>query len=161
MSFFALSRLFDVMWMRGVAGVLAVVVAFVVPANAGGKKVDAAVVTRPADVGPYTAPDGDKLLAEGKKLFDSLKISENGLTCKSCHFKYEAYEESFLLPYPHAVGMAKKRAGMDAVEADEMVQLCLVITMDSKPLPWESRELAALTAYVLDQQRGFIAHKGN
>ncbi len=119
------------------------------------KRVDPNTVQRPTDYTALQATDEKELKAEGEKLFDSLKLSENGLTCKSCHFKLEAYDESFKSPYPHPVGMAKRRAGLEQVHADEMVQLCLVVTMDSQPLPWDSRELAALTAYVLQQQVDF------
>ncbi|MEO1205690.1 MAG: hypothetical protein AAFV45_05105 [Pseudomonadota bacterium] len=127
------------------------------PLMAAGKKVDPATVTRPSGSNLIELSDQAAALKQGEKLFDSLKLSENGLTCKSCHFKYEAYEKTFLEPYPHAVGMAAKRAGMDQVTADEMVQLCLVVTMDSEPLGWQTPELAALTLYVLDQQRDFQA----
>ncbi len=135
----------------------ALVALFGASAVRAGKTVDPATVTRPADLKPPVATDDADVLAKGEKLFDSLQLSENGLTCKSCHFRLEAYEESFREPYPHGVGMAKKRAGLDAVHADEMVQLCLVVTMDSVPLAWGSPDLSALTAYVLDQQRDFIA----
>jgi hypothetical protein len=37
-----------------------------------------------------------------------------------------------------------------------MVQFCLVQPMASVPLPWESRPLAALTAYSQEVQRNFI-----
>lgn len=130
------------------------------PASWAGKKVDPATVTRPAGMTLDLPKDTKALLPLGEKLFDSLKLSENGLTCKSCHFKFEAYEESFKKPYPHAVGMAKKRAGLDSVHVDEMNQLCLVVTMDSKPLPWGSQELLALTAYVLEQQKDFRKRSG-
>jgi cytochrome c peroxidase len=126
-------------------------------AQAGERKVDPKLVTRPAGTTLLATDNDGQALSIGEKLFDSLQLSENGLTCKSCHYKYEAYEKSFKAPYPHAVGMAKKRAGLDQVEADEMVQLCLIVTMDSKPLDWQSSELAALTAYVLKQQREFSA----
>ena len=129
-------------------------------AMAEGKRVDPKMVTRPPGTELKLPADTSALLPVGEKLFDSLKLSENGLTCKSCHFKYEAYEESFLKPYPHAVGMAKKRAGLDSVHADEMNQLCLVVTMDSKPLPWDSEELRALTAYVLKQQKVYRQKRG-
>lgn len=130
--------------------------AFCADAALAEKRVDPKAVQRPADFTPLQFPDETALKAEGEKLFDSLQLSENGLTCKSCHFKLEAYAESFKSPYPHPVGMAKRRAGLKQVHEDEMVQLCLVVTMDSNPLPWDSRELAALTAYVLQQQVDFI-----
>ena len=37
---------------------------------------------------------------------------------------------------------------MDEVNAAEMVQFCMNVPMMSDPFPWDSRELAALTAYV-------------
>lgn len=129
----------------------------VVGVQSSERTVDPALVTRPAGTELFKADDDAALLAEGERLFDSLKLSENGLTCKSCHFRLEAYESSFREPYPHAVGMASKRAGLAQVHADEMVQLCLVVTMDSVPLDWASRELAALTAYVLAQQADYRA----
>lgn len=138
-----------------VAALLAAILVGGGPAKAEGKRVDPKTVMRPAGTELQLPADTSALLPVGEKLFDSLKLSENGLTCKSCHFKLEAYEESFREPYPHAVGMAKKRAGLDSVHADEMNQLCLVVTMDSKPLPWGSEELRALTAYVLEQQQEF------
>jgi hypothetical protein len=36
-----------------------------------------------------------------------------------------------------------------------MVQLCMVIPMASKPLAWDSKELAALSAYSLEVQKTF------
>ncbi len=51
--------------------------------------------------------------------------------------------------------MAKERANLDTIRLDEMVQLCLVVPMASKPLPWDSRELAALTAYAGAVQKSF------
>ena len=38
---------------------------------------------------------------------------------------------------------------------DEMVQGCMVMPMAAKPLPWDSPELAALVAYVEQQQKTF------
>jgi len=131
------------------------------PASRAGKTVDPDTVSRPAGTSlPASNLADPVLVAKGEALFDSLQLSENGLTCKSCHYKFEAYTETFLKPYPHAVDMAAKRAGLDQVDADEMVQLCLVVTMDSKTLAWDSEDLAALTAYVLQQQRDFQASSG-
>jgi hypothetical protein len=45
---------------------------------------------------------------------------------------------------------------MARVALDEMVQFCMVVPMASKPLPWESKELAALTMYAQEVQKGFI-----
>ena len=45
--------------------------------------------------------------------------------------------------------------GLKQIHADEMVQLCMVRPMEAKPLAWNSKELAALTAYVVDIQKSF------
>ena len=66
---------------------------------------------------------------------------------------------SFAEPYPHAVAMAKDRAGLDQVTAAEMVQLCMVIPMAAEPLDYGSLELAALTAHVEQLQAGFDPSK--
>lgn len=36
-----------------------------------------------------------------------------------------------------------------------MIQVCMVMPMETKPLPWNSKELAALVAYVQIQQKSF------
>ncbi len=38
-----------------------------------------------------------------------------------------------------------------------MVQLCMVVPMSADPLPWDSEELAALTAYVVALREDFAA----
>ena len=58
-------------------------------------------------------------------------------------------------PYPHRVAMAEQRAGVKEVTADEMVQFCMIVPMQAKPLGWSSRELAALSAYTVALQTGF------
>ena len=62
---------------------------------------------------------------------------------------------SFAKPYPHEVAMPLQMAGVEQVHADEMVQFCMVVPMESDPLPWDSRELAALTAYTVSLQTDF------
>ena len=46
--------------------------------------------------------------------------------------------------------MAVNKAGMTSVDADEFVQFCIVVPLKGEPLAWESKQLAALTAYVVD-----------
>jgi cytochrome c len=36
-----------------------------------------------------------------------------------------------------------------------MVQFCMIVPMADEPLPWDSTELAALTAYVQSIQPGY------
>jgi hypothetical protein len=52
--------------------------------------------------------------------------------------------------------MPEERSGVAQVALDEMVQVCMVVPMASKPLPWESKELAALTVYAQEVQKDFI-----
>jgi cytochrome c len=110
-------------------------------------------VKRPAGYTPYKGKPAE-LIAAGKILFSDTKLSTNGLSCSTCHQNYGAYQPTFAKPYPHAVAMASDM-GLKTVHADEMVQLCMVEPMAAKPLAWKSRELAALTAYVVDIQKGF------
>jgi len=49
--------------------------------------------------------------------------------------------------------MAKDVSAIEAIDAEGMVQFCLVRPMMSKTLPWDSKELAALTAYVEEVQK--------
>jgi cytochrome c len=62
----------------------------------------------------------------------------------------------FAKPYPHYVQMAKEVAGMDSITLEGMVQLCMIRPMQSKPFAWDSRQLAALTAYTGVLQKKFI-----
>ncbi len=93
----------------------------------------------------------------GKKLFHDTSLSTNGGSCATCHADHGLFKSTFLQPYPHRVNMAKSRFGLNSIHLDEMVQLCMVVPMESKPLPWNSKELAALVAYVEDVQQSFIA----
>jgi cytochrome c len=110
-------------------------------------------IKRPANYKPYRGKSAE-LIATGKALFSDTKLSTNGLSCNTCHQNYGAYQPTFAKPYPHAVAMATEM-GFKQVQADEMVQLCMVRPMAAKPLAWNSKELAALTAYVVDIQKGF------
>jgi len=92
-------------------------------------------------------------------LFEDSSLSSNGISCYSCHATDGRFGATFATPYPHPFEMARKVAGVDrAMFADEVVQFCLLVPMKGQSLPWDSRELAALTAYVVDvRQREFIA----
>ncbi|MBK7280307.1 cytochrome c peroxidase [Candidatus Aalborgicola defluviihabitans] len=105
---------------------------------------------RPAGYKPIA---GDAQL--GEKLFNDTKLSTNGMSCASCHANYGAFSASFAKPYPHAVTMAKDQLGRKSIYLDEMIQACMVMPMAAKPLPWDSRELAGLTAYVQTLQKTF------
>ncbi|PHM20473.1 MAG: hypothetical protein CK604_05985 [Curvibacter sp. PD_MW3] len=109
-----------------------------------------ASITRPAGYKPQA---GDAAL--GEKLFNDTKLSTNGMSCASCHANHGAFQASFAKPYPHTVAMAKEQLGRKTVHLDEMVQGCMVMPMAAKPLPWDSKELAALTAYTASLQKTF------
>jgi len=109
-----------------------------------------ASITRPAGYKPMA---GDAAL--GEKLFKDTKLSTNGMSCASCHANHGAFQASFAKPYPHTVAMAKEQLGRKTVHLDEMVQGCMVMPMAANPLPWDSKELAALTAYTASLQKTF------
>lgn len=117
-------------------------------------RIDPRLVTRPAGT---TLARGDHaaLVKEGERLFNDTRLSGNGMSCQSCHAKGASFNASFAQPYPHRVGMPEQRAGMKQIAMDEMVQFCMVAAMAGKPLPWNSRELAALTAYTGQVQKDF------
>jgi len=109
-----------------------------------------AQTTRPAGYKPIA---GDATF--GEKLFKDTKLSTNGMACASCHANHGAYSDSFAKPYPHTVAMAKEQMDRRSVHLDEMVQACMVMPMAAKPLPWNSKELAGLVAYLQIQQKSF------
>ncbi len=102
--------------------------------------------------------DQAALVKEGERLFKDKDLSTNGYSCNTCHASYGMYNETFAKPYPHKVVMAEDN-GVKQIRLDEMIQLCLLAAMETKPLPWNSRKLAALTAYTAKLQKGFIAQE--
>jgi cytochrome c len=109
-----------------------------------------AQIARPAGYKPMA---GDAKL--GERLFNDTKLSTNGMSCASCHANHGAFSDSFAKPYPHTVAMAKDQLARKTVHLDEMIQGCMVMPMATKPLPWNSKELAGLTAYLLEVQTTF------
>jgi len=92
----------------------------------------------------------------GKKLWNDKSLGKSGLACSTCHVNhYASMQPTFAKPYPHYVKMAHDRAGMKAVKASEMVQLCMVVPMKAEPLGWNSQQLADLTAYVQKIRPGY------
>lgn len=72
-------------------------------------------------------------------------------------------QPDFAKPYPHFVQMAQDAAGMESITLEGMVQLCMIKPMQSKPFAWDSRQLAALTAYTAELQKKFkpVANAAN
>ena len=117
-------------------------------------------VKRPADYTPGYREDGDNpeaLIAQGKALFQDTSLSTNGMACASCHGVEEdtAYQATFASPYPHRVARGEDLYGMSMLHADEMVQVCMLTPMAASALGWDSEELAALSAYVVEVQKRY------
>lgn len=119
----------------------------------GGANVAAGDFMRP--VGYAGMASTPALVSEGKALWYDTKLSSNGLACQTCHVNNAALNPSFAKPYPHKVAMPSQMAGVGPINLDEMVQFCMVVPMQAKPMKWGSRELAALTAYSASLQKGF------
>lgn len=123
---------------------------------AAGDRVDPKAVTRPAGTKSYQG-DSMVLLNEGRELWYNVSISKNSsMSCATCHQDGNAmFHRDFAKPYPHYVQMAKDVAGMDSITLEGMVQLCMIRPMQSTPFAWDSRQLAALTAYTSVLQKKF------
>jgi hypothetical protein len=112
----------------------------------GGARVDGDRVRQPAGIAFASGRRRDRV-AEGEKIWNDRDLGKSGLACSSCHVNsYGQMQSAFAKPYPHRVAMPAQQAGLDQVNAAEMVQFCMIAPMMSEPLPWGSRELAALTA---------------
>ncbi len=122
-------------------------------------RIDAKLIKRPAGTVLFSGVSRAQLVKEGETLFRDPSLSPNKTTCNDCHTTNDLFKPGFAKPYPHPVGMAKVRAGVSGeLYADEFVQFCMLAPMASKPLAWDSRELAALAAYVTDvKQKDFRA----
>jgi len=120
----------------------------------GAAKVSAKDFVRPKGA-KLASGKKSQLIAEGKKLWTSTSLSTNGLSCNSCHVNNASLNATFAKPYPHKVAMPSQMAGVGKIHADEMAQFCLLVPMQSKTLPWNSKELAALAAYTIELQKTF------
>lgn len=129
-------------------------------AAAMSNRVDTRLVMRPKHYRPYQGNDAE-LIAYGEKLFKDTALSSNGMSCNTCHQDNGAFQSTFAKPYPHFVQMTLDRAGVKSVYLDEMVQFCMVVPMAARPLPWNSKRLAALTAYTASLQKGYKSAGSN
>jgi len=109
-------------------------------------------VTRPAGTEPFQG-DRAELVAMGETLWNDKSLSKKGKkACSSCHKgNTKSFKGTFTQEYQHKVKMASKKAKMSEINAEQMVQFCFLAAMGKDDvLPWESKELAALTAYTVD-----------
>lgn len=111
--------------------------------------IDPQEVTRGQNQTVYQG-DRSELVKYGGQLWNDPKLGNSGLACQSCHMNGAQFKPSFKVPYPHKVRMASGKAGLTEIDAEQMVQLCMKLPMKAEPLPWDSRELAALSAYIDD-----------
>jgi hypothetical protein len=130
----------------------------------GAAQVDASQIRQPSSL--RLAPGGGAAQrALGEKLWNDASLGNSGVACATCHVPaggtISQMNASFAQPYPHRVAMPAQQAGLASVNAAEMVQFCMTAPMASEPLPWDSKELAALSAYVLDLQDGFTPPAAN
>ena len=121
----------------------------------GGGKIDPQEVLRPAGTGLHAGLSHGDLLKMGGALWNDRGLSTNGLACGVCHQNNGNFNDTFAKPYPHRVAMPHIMAGADKVALDEMIQFCMLQPMAAEALPWDSPELAALTAYGAQLQRAF------
>ena len=122
--------------------------------RAGNPEVDPKLVLRPKGT-KLAEGNQAQLIKQGEALFKDIKLSTNSMACQNCHTNNDNFAPSFAKAYPHEVAMAKAKSGVAEVQLDEMIQLCMVVPMQAKPLRWDSRELAALTAYTGELQKEF------
>lgn len=115
---------------------------------------DPEIITRPANYRPYRGNLTD-LRAYGKKLYRDQRLSTNGQSCNSCHQNFSNFTLEFTRSYPHRVAKAVLLTGKERIQLDEMIQLCILSSMEAQPLIWNSRTLAALVAYTEKVQQDF------
>ncbi len=125
-----------------------------------GAEIDPKLVVRPKGTTLFKG-NMASLLRDGEKLFKDQSLSTNGMSCESCHADLEQFNDTFMKSYPHMVEMPMDSSGVNSVDLDEMVQFCMVAPMEAKPFAWDSRELAAVTAYTATLQQAFVAKGPN
>ncbi len=91
-------------------------------------------------------------VTRGRALFNDTKLSTNGRSCASCHQDADSFGPRFKQPYPHAAMNSKARFGVDKLNADEIIQICMQGPMKNAPMEWASREQIDLTNYLLKVQ---------
>jgi cytochrome c len=123
-------------------------------ATAGKPAIAPKLLSRPNGTRPFQG-DHAQLVKQGEKLFKSTKLSTNEMSCQSCHQGNANFAEGFRTAYPHPVAMVQEKSGLASVDLEQAIQFCMVAPMQAKPLPWNSRELAALSAYNLELQKSF------
>ncbi len=119
-----------------------------------GAAADPTLIKRPAGYRPNDSSTPEAIAA-GAKLFSDTSLSTNGMSCASCHEGGKSYQRSFAQPFPHKMSMAAQSYGVKQLHLDEAIQVCMVGPLAAKPLPWRSRELANLVAFMKVEHNKF------
>lgn len=110
------------------------------------------VIEVPADYEKFKVEDEIEFEAYSEELWEDRSLSSNGkYACDTCHFDLRGFRKTFEFDYPHYVESAEQ-----SVQAEQMVQLCYSKSMgNGHHLPWNSKELRALTEYTMRLQDEF------
>lgn len=108
-------------------------------------------ILRPKGYKP-SYPPNKAAINRGKALFNDTKLSTNGRACAQCHADADSFGARFKTPYPHAAMNSKARFGVDRMNLDEVIQVCMQGPMRNVPLEWSSPEQIDLTTYLLKVQ---------
>jgi L-cysteine S-thiosulfotransferase len=102
-----------------------------------------------------TANPGMLSVLDGEALWES-KAGTAGKACADCHHDARASMKGVAARYP-----AFDRELGRPVDLEQRINLCRVRHQQATPLPYESRDLLALTALVARQSRGIAIEAGN
>lgn len=137
------------------ATVAAIVMALAPVSGSAQTVIPPADVSRPAGTQAHSGKAAD-LLASGVKRHDDTSLSPAGRSCNTCHREANSYNQTFVKPWPHFVQSVRTKTGLDRITAEGMVQFCMISAMGTRPLPWDSEALAALTEFVLERHRKVV-----
>ncbi len=137
------------------SAVLAAAFVALAPGAAQSQRIPPSDVVRPAKTHPF-AGNPAALLAEGTKRHGDASLSPAGRSCNTCHLEEDSYNATFRRPWPHFVESVKAKTGLSRISAEGMVQFCMISAMGTRPLPWDSETLAALTEFVLERHRKVV-----
>ena len=101
-----------------------------------------------------TANPGMLWVLEGEKMWTA-KSGVAGKACADCHSDARASMKGVAARYP-----AFDKALGHPVNLEHRINLCRTGQQQSSPLPYESRELLALTAFIAQQSRGAAVAAG-
>jgi L-cysteine S-thiosulfotransferase len=95
-----------------------------------------------------TANPGMLWVLDGEKLWNS-KMGAAGKACADCHHEAPVSMKGVATRYP-----AFDKALGRPIDLEQRINLCRSQQQQASPLPYESRDLLALTAFVAQQSRG-------